>query len=132
MRIFYFFFVKPWSCTEQTAEVTQRQLCGRNRSDGERNEAVVSLDVPLEDFGAGPEHALEAGPVQLHALQGSTRHHRGGSGPVEQQRDLTCKQGRRRCHTPSASFAEGAYSTHHPVVWLWNISLHMSPDRHFT
>lgn len=65
-------------------KVTQRQLSRRNRLDGERNEAVVSLDVSLEDFGTGAQHAFEAGPIQLHALQGSACHHGGGAGPVEQ------------------------------------------------
>lgn len=36
---------------------------GADLSHGERDEAVVSLDVPLEDLWAGPEHTLEAGPV---------------------------------------------------------------------
>lgn len=57
-------------------------------SDGEGDEAVVALDVPLEDLGAGAQHALEAGPVQLHALEGPPGHHGGRPGPVQQQRDL--------------------------------------------
>lgn len=65
-------------------EVTQRQLSGRNRLDGERNETVVSLNVSLEDFRARTEHSFEAGPIQLHALQGSARHHRGSPRPIEQ------------------------------------------------
>lgn len=81
-----FFFIKLWSRTAQTEvhEVTRRQLSRRNPLDGERNEAVVSLDVPLEDFGTRTEHAFEAGPIQLYALQGSACHHGGSSGPVEQ------------------------------------------------
>lgn len=58
------------------------------RSDGERDEAVVALDVPLEDLGAGPQHTLKAGPVQLHALEGPPRHHRGRPGPIQEKRDL--------------------------------------------
>ena len=58
------------------------------RSDGEGDEAVVALDAPLEDLGAGAQHALEAGPVQLHARQGPPGHHGGRPGPVQQQRDL--------------------------------------------
>lgn len=58
------------------------------RSDGEGDEAVVTLNVPLEDLGAGPQHALEAGPVQLHTLEGSPGHDGGRPGPVQQQCDL--------------------------------------------
>ena len=57
-------------------------------SDGEGDEAVVTLDVPLEDLGAGPQHALEAGPVQLHALEGAPGHHSGRPGPVQEQCNL--------------------------------------------
>lgn len=46
-------------------------------SDSERDEAVVALNVSLEDLGAGAQHALEARPVQLHALEGSPGHHGG-------------------------------------------------------
>lgn len=65
--------------------------CAHSRSggsDGEGDEAVVALDVPLEDLGAGAQHTLEAGPVQLHALEGPPGHHGGRPGPVQQQRDL--------------------------------------------
>lgn len=63
--------------------------CRVCRSDGERDEAVVSLDVPLEDLGAGAQHTLKARPVQLHALEGAAGHHRGRPRTVQQQRDLT-------------------------------------------
>lgn len=72
----------------------------RNHLDGERNEAVVSLNVSLEDLGAGAQHSLEAGPVQLHTLEGPTCHHRGCPGPVEQQGYLTWKQGQRTVTHP--------------------------------
>lgn len=63
---------------------------GAAGSDGQGDEAVVTLDAPLEDLGAGAQHALEAGPVQLHALEGPAGHHGGRPGPVQQQRDLPC------------------------------------------
>lgn len=87
-------------------EVTQRQLSKRNRSDSERDEAVVSLNVSLEDLRAGAEHSFEAGPVELHALQGSTCHHRRSPGPVEQQCYLTWGRGQTHHHTSPPS--EGA------------------------
>lgn len=65
-------------------KVTQRQLSRRNHLDGERNETVVSLNVSLEDFRTRTEHSFEAGPIQLHALQGSACHHRSSSGTIEQ------------------------------------------------
>lgn len=58
-------------------------------SDGQRHEAVVLLDVAFEDVRAGSKHALEARPVQLHALQGAAGDHGGGAGAVHQQSDLT-------------------------------------------
>lgn len=61
---------------------------GLQGSDGEGDEAVVTLNVPLEDLGAGAQHALEAGPVQLDALEGPPGHHGGRPGPVQQQRNL--------------------------------------------
>lgn len=61
---------------------------GLQGSDGEGDETVVALDVPLEDLRAGAQHALEAGPVQLDALEGPPGHHGGCPGPVQQQRDL--------------------------------------------
>lgn len=66
---------------------------GGGRSDGERDETVVAPDVPLEDLGAGPQHALKAGPVQLHALEGPPRHHRGCPGPIQEKRDLPWGRG---------------------------------------
>lgn len=89
--LIFFFFIKLWSCTEQivSAQGHTKAAFQRNHLDSERNEAVVSLNVSLEDFGAGPEHSFEAGPVQLHTLEGSTCHHRGRPGPVEQQGYLT-------------------------------------------
>lgn len=65
-------------------------VAGGGGSDGEGDEAVVALDVPLQDLGAGPQHALEAGPVQLHALERAPGHHGGRPRPVQQQRDLPC------------------------------------------
>ena len=57
-------------------------------SDGERDEAVVLLDVAFEDVGAGAQDALEPRPVQLHTLQRAAGHHCGRAGAVHQQRDL--------------------------------------------
>lgn len=63
---------------------------GAGRSHCEGDEAVVSLNVPLEDLGARPQHALEARPVQLHALERAPGHHGGRPGTVQQQGDLPC------------------------------------------
>lgn len=57
--------------------------------DGERDEAVVLLDVAFEDVRARPQHPLETRPVQFDALQRATGHHGGCTGPVHQQSDLT-------------------------------------------
>lgn len=64
-------------------------------SHGQRDEAVVSLDVPLQDLRARPQHTLEAWPVQFHALEGSAGDNGGGPGTVQQQGDLTWMEGRR-------------------------------------
>lgn len=106
----------------------------RNHLDSEGNEAVVSLNVPLEDLGAGAEHSLEAGPVQLHALEGSTCHHRGCPGPVEQQGYLTWKQRQHtathpplfhRVHIPPSRCSAGRTS---PFMYLLIDTLHNSAD----
>lgn len=67
---------------------------GAGRSHGERDEAVVSLDVPLQDLRAGPEDALEAGPVQLHALERPAGDHGGCPGTVQQQGNFTWRRKR--------------------------------------
>lgn len=72
-----------------------RWLCGEvraGRSHREGDEAVVSLNVPLEDLGARPQHALKARPVQLDALERTPGHHGGRPGTVQQQGDLPCKK----------------------------------------
>lgn len=85
-------------------------------SDGQRDEAVVALDVPLEDLGDGAQHALEAGPVQLDALEGPPGHHGGRPGPVQQQRDLPwgrgCGSGPRlhKATRPTAGLVRGGRS----------------------
>lgn len=58
-------------------------------SDGERHEAVVLLDVAFENVRTWTQDALEAGSVQLDALQGAAGDHGGGAGSVHQQGDLT-------------------------------------------
>lgn len=68
---------------------------GAGWSHCEGDEAVVSLNVPLEDLGARPQHALEARPVQLDALERAPSDHGGRPGTVQQQGDLPCG-GRRR------------------------------------
>lgn len=65
---------------------------GAGWSHCEGDEAVVSLNVPLEDLGARPEHALEARPVQLDALEWAPGDHGGRPGPVQQQGDLACRR----------------------------------------
>lgn len=62
----------------------------RSLSHSERDEAVVSLDVPLEDLWARSQHTFEAGPVQLHALERAASHYGGRPGTVQQQGDFTC------------------------------------------
>lgn len=85
-------------------------------SDGQRDEAVIALDVPLEDLGDGAQHALEAGPVQLDALEGPPGHHGGRPGPVQQQRDLPwgrgCGSGPRlhKATRPTAGLVRGGRS----------------------
>lgn len=64
-------------------------MCHKVGLDCEGNEAVISLNVPLEDLRTGPEDALETGPVQLHAFERTSGHDRGRTGSVEQQRYLT-------------------------------------------
>lgn len=76
----------PWTQTSLPAH--RSWAAGLRGSDGEGDEAVVALDVPLEDLGAGAQHALKAGPVQLDTLEGPSGHHGGRPGPVQQQRDL--------------------------------------------
>lgn len=58
-------------------------------SDRERNEAVVLLDVSLQDVRAGTQDAFEPWPVQFDALEGSACDYGGSTGPVHQQGDLT-------------------------------------------
>lgn len=67
---------------------------GAEVSHGEGDEAVVPLDVPLEDLGARSQHALKADPVQLHAFERTPGDDGGCPGPVQQQGDLTCGAGR--------------------------------------
>lgn len=137
MRTSYlFFFIKLWSCTEQilSAQGHTKAAFQRNHLDSERNEAVVSLNVSLEDFGAGAEHSFKAGPVQLHTLEGSTCHHRGRPGPVEQQGYLTWKQGQhtvtrpalfQKVHIPPSSRSACRTS---PFIYLLIDTLHNSVD----
>lgn len=78
-------------------------------SDRQGHEAVVLLDVALEDVGARAENALEPWPVQLDALQRATGHHGGCTGPVHQQSDLAWRgEGAESGHTP------GTLSERHP------------------
>lgn len=76
----------PWTQTSSPAH--RSWAAGLRGSDGEGDEAVVALDVPLEDLGAGAQHTLKAGPVQLDTLEGPSGHHGGRPGPVQQQRNL--------------------------------------------
>lgn len=69
---------------------------GADVSHGEGDEAVVSLDVPLEDLRAGPQHSLEAGPVQLHALERTAGDDGCRPGAVQQEGDLTWRRKERR------------------------------------
>lgn len=65
------------------------QMVEGHMSHSERDKAVVSLDVPLEDFGARTQHALKAWPIQLHALEGTPGDYGGGPGTVQQQGNFT-------------------------------------------
>lgn len=58
-------------------------------SHGEGDEAVVSLDVPLQDLWTQSQHAFKADPVQLHAFEGTPSDDGGCPGAVQQQGDLT-------------------------------------------
>lgn len=58
-------------------------------SDREGNEAVVLLDVSLQDVGAGAQDSLKPRPVQFDTLEGSAGNNSGSTGPVHQQGDLT-------------------------------------------
>lgn len=69
---------------------------GADVSHGEGDEAVVSLDVPLEDLWAWPQHALKAGSVQLHALERTAGDYGGCPGAVQQQGDFTWRRRMRR------------------------------------
>lgn len=65
-------------------------------SHSERDKAVVSLDVPLENLRARAQHTLEAGPIQLHTLQGSAGDYGGCPGTVQQQGDFAWTRTRRK------------------------------------
>lgn len=71
------------------------EACGE-ASDGQRDKAVVLLDVALEDVRAGPQHTLEARPVQLDALERAAGHHCGSTGAVHQESDLTYRREERK------------------------------------
>lgn len=58
-------------------------------SDREGNEAIVLLNVSLQDVRAGTQDAFEAWPVQFDTLEGSACNNGGSTGPVHQQGDLT-------------------------------------------
>ena len=74
-------------------------------SDRQGHEAVVLLDVALEDVGARAEDALEPRPVQLDALQWAAGHHGGCAGPVHQQGDLAWRErGLRAAHSRNVSW----------------------------
>lgn len=60
----------------------QRCRCNAN-SDGEGDEAVVTLDVSLQDLRAGAQDTLKTRPVQLDALEGTPGHDSGCTGPVQ-------------------------------------------------
>jgi len=64
---------------------------GADMSHSKGDEAVVSLDVPLEDLWARPQHTLKAGPVQLHTLQRTPGDDSGCPGTVQQQGDFPCR-----------------------------------------
>lgn len=63
-------------------------LIHETKLDGEGHEAVVLLDVPLQDVGAGTQHALKPGAVELDALERALGGDGGGAGPVQHQGDL--------------------------------------------
>ena len=56
---------------------------------GQRHEAVVLLDVPLEDVRARPKNSLEPRPVQLDTLERPHGSDGGSSGPVQHESDLS-------------------------------------------
>lgn len=69
---------------------------GAGLSHGERDEAVVSLDVSLQDLRARPQHTLEAGPVQLHTLEWTTGDYSSRPGPVQEQGNFPWRNKKRR------------------------------------
>lgn len=75
-------------------------------SHSERDEAVVSLDIPLEDLRARSQHTFEAGPVQLHALERAASHYGGCPGTVQQQGDFTWRGRRGRGRAGQLGFNE--------------------------
>lgn len=71
------------------ADSARPLLEGAEESHGERDEAVVSLDVPLENLRARSQHALKADPVQLDAFERAPGDDGGRPGAVQQQGDFT-------------------------------------------
>jgi hypothetical protein len=64
----------------------------RRGSDGQGHEAVVLLDVPLEDVWARAKDAFKPRPVQLNALQRAPGNHSGSPRTIHQQGNFTWKR----------------------------------------
>ena len=98
----------PWPRGAARAERLRGGRGGQgagHASDRQGHEAVVLLDVALEDVGARAEDALEPRPVQLDALQWAAGHHGGCAGPVHQQGDLAWRErGLRAAHSRNVSW----------------------------
>lgn len=60
-----------------------------HNSDWERDEAVVLLNVPLENIWTRPKHSLKSGSVQFDTLQRSLGCHGSSPGAVQHQSNLT-------------------------------------------
>lgn len=60
-----------------------------HNSDRERDEAVVLLNVPLENIWTRPKHSLKSGSVQFDTLQRSLGCHGSSPGAVQHQSNLT-------------------------------------------
>lgn len=70
----------------------RRERHRRQSSDGQWHEAVVLLDVSLEDIWAWAKDAFKPRSVQLNALQRATGNHSGSPGTIHQQGNFTWKE----------------------------------------
>lgn len=101
---------------------------GAKVSHSEGDEAVVSLDVPLQDLWAQSQHAFKADPVQLHAFEGTASDDGGCPGAVQQQGDFTWGGGSAPLVKVPVFISKintvlylGIYKTHFQTVSNWRV-----------